>query len=177
MSNSSRSSVCRGNVAEKIVIGLAITTMCIDLVGIQYIRKIHYFGRAIQDARYALVNVGGKMVHVGDLMRYAQFLHRKYGLNEAHAHIIENPLARMFPHAYIPDDIAIIRYIDYIGGSSQSLFHLQQTTENNNYQLVEATAELENLALTTISNRNATIQSPSMKREPMKKRSKMAKEP
>ena len=38
-----------------IVVGLAITTMCIDLVGIQYIRKIHYFGRAIKDARYALV--------------------------------------------------------------------------------------------------------------------------
>jgi hypothetical protein len=31
-----------------IIIGLAITTMCIDLVGIQYIRKIHYFGRAIK---------------------------------------------------------------------------------------------------------------------------------
>lgn len=25
--------------------GLAVTTMCIDLVGIQYIQKIHYFGR------------------------------------------------------------------------------------------------------------------------------------
>ena len=38
--------------------------MCIDVVGIQYIQKIHYFGRAIKDARFALVNVGGKMVHV-----------------------------------------------------------------------------------------------------------------
>uniref|UniRef100_A0A0N5C1A6 Ion_trans_2 domain-containing protein n=1 Tax=Strongyloides papillosus TaxID=174720 RepID=A0A0N5C1A6_STREA len=26
-------------------VGLAVTTMCIDLVGIQYIQKIHYFGR------------------------------------------------------------------------------------------------------------------------------------
>uniref|UniRef100_A0A1I7XPW0 Ion_trans_2 domain-containing protein n=1 Tax=Heterorhabditis bacteriophora TaxID=37862 RepID=A0A1I7XPW0_HETBA len=57
-----------------IIVGLAITTMCIDLVGIQYIRKIHYFGRAIKDARFALVNVGGKMVHVPDLMRYASVL-------------------------------------------------------------------------------------------------------
>ncbi|VDO32318.1 unnamed protein product [Onchocerca flexuosa] len=57
-----------------IVVGLAITTMCIDLVGIQYIRKIHYFGRAIKDARYALVNVGGRMVHVPDVMRYASVL-------------------------------------------------------------------------------------------------------
>ena len=30
-------------------VGLAVTTMCIDLVGIQYIQKIHYFGRKFQD--------------------------------------------------------------------------------------------------------------------------------
>lgn len=30
-------------------IGLAVTTMCIDLVGIQYIQKIHYFGRKFQN--------------------------------------------------------------------------------------------------------------------------------
>lgn len=35
--------------------------MCIDLVGVQYIRKIHYFGRKIQDARSALAVVGGKV--------------------------------------------------------------------------------------------------------------------
>uniref|UniRef100_A0A914R4A6 Uncharacterized protein n=1 Tax=Parascaris equorum TaxID=6256 RepID=A0A914R4A6_PAREQ len=52
--------------------------MCIDLVGIQYIRKIHYFGRAIRDARYALVNVGGRMVHVPDLMRYASVLQQVF---------------------------------------------------------------------------------------------------
>lgn len=45
----------------KIFLGLAITTMCIDLVGVQYIRKIHYFGRKIQDARSALAVVGGKV--------------------------------------------------------------------------------------------------------------------
>ncbi|KAK0416481.1 hypothetical protein QR680_012514 [Steinernema hermaphroditum] len=89
-----------------IIIGLAITTMAIDLFGIQYIRKIHYFGRAIKDARYALVNVGGKMVHVPDLMRYASVLHQKYGQkkkNENHA----------TKGAYAPADLAIIRYIDY----------------------------------------------------------------
>lgn len=26
-------------------VGLAVTTMCIDLVGIHYLQKIHYFGR------------------------------------------------------------------------------------------------------------------------------------
>lgn len=36
--------------------------MCIDLVGVQYIRKIHYFGRKIQDARSALAVVGGKVI-------------------------------------------------------------------------------------------------------------------
>lgn len=31
-------------------VGLAVTTMCIDLVGIQYIQKIHYFGRKFKGA-------------------------------------------------------------------------------------------------------------------------------
>ncbi|KAL7070992.1 hypothetical protein ACQ4LE_009882, partial [Meloidogyne hapla] len=62
-----------------IVVGLAITTMCIDLVGIEYIEKIHYFGRAISGARFALVNVGGRMVRVPDLMRCAHVLQQKYG--------------------------------------------------------------------------------------------------
>ena len=44
-----------------IVVGLAITTMCIDLVGVQYIRKIHYFGRKLQDAKSAFAVVGGKV--------------------------------------------------------------------------------------------------------------------
>uniref|UniRef100_A0A914BVB1 Potassium channel domain-containing protein n=2 Tax=Acrobeloides nanus TaxID=290746 RepID=A0A914BVB1_9BILA len=88
-----------------IIIGLAITTMCIDLVGIQYIRKIHYFGRAIQDARYALVNVGGRMVHVPDLMRYASVLHQKYGRRKDQDIIAKG--------AYAPKELPIIRYIDY----------------------------------------------------------------
>uniref|UniRef100_A0A915PBA0 Potassium channel domain-containing protein n=1 Tax=Setaria digitata TaxID=48799 RepID=A0A915PBA0_9BILA len=89
-----------------IVVGLAITTMCIDLVGIQYIRKIHYFGRAIKDARYALVNVGGRMVHVPDLMRYASVLHQKYGQKrQGHQMRLKG--------AYTPEDLPLIRYIDY----------------------------------------------------------------
>uniref|UniRef100_A0A0R3RQR4 Ion channel n=1 Tax=Elaeophora elaphi TaxID=1147741 RepID=A0A0R3RQR4_9BILA len=89
-----------------IVIGLAITTMCIDLVGIQYIRKIHYFGRAIKDARYALVNVGGRMVHVPDLIRYAAVLHQKYGQKRQGSQI-------RLKGAYTPEDLPLIRYIDY----------------------------------------------------------------
>ncbi|KAH7676075.1 Twik (KCNK-like) family of potasium channelsalpha subunit 40 [Aphelenchoides avenae] len=95
-----------------IIVGLAITTMCIDLVGVQYIHKIHYFGRAIKDARYALVNVGGRMVHVPDLMRYASMLQQKYGQRKNK----ENLLLR---GAYAPRDLARIRFIDY--GSLASL--------------------------------------------------------
>uniref|UniRef100_A0A914YRT2 Potassium channel domain-containing protein n=1 Tax=Panagrolaimus superbus TaxID=310955 RepID=A0A914YRT2_9BILA len=50
-------------ILSYIILGLAITTMCIDLVGVQYIRKIHYFGRKIQDARSALAVVGGKVLN------------------------------------------------------------------------------------------------------------------
>ncbi|CAI2349264.1 unnamed protein product [Caenorhabditis sp. 36 PRJEB53466] len=89
-----------------IIIGLSITTMCIDLVGIQYIRKMHYFGRAIKDARFALVNVGGKMVHVPDLMRYASVLQQKYGQKKAHETIIVKG-------AYAPKDLSKIRFIDF----------------------------------------------------------------
>lgn len=66
--------------------------MCIDLVGIQYIRKIHYFGRAIKDARYALVNVGGRMVHVPDLMRYASVLQQVFLLDISRQEEINFPI-------------------------------------------------------------------------------------
>ena len=48
-----------------IFMGLAITTMCIDLAGTEYIRKIHYFGQKIETAKGF---VGGAVVtglHVG----------------------------------------------------------------------------------------------------------------
>ena len=78
--------------------------MCIDLVGIQYIRKIHYFGRAIKDARFALVNVGGKMVHVPDLMRYASVLQQKYGHKKPHESVFVKG-------AYAPKDLHKIRSV------------------------------------------------------------------
>ncbi|CAI4231503.1 unnamed protein product [Auanema sp. JU1783] len=98
-----------------IIVGLAITTMCIDLVGIQYIRKIHYFGRAIKDARFALVNVGGKMVHVPDLMRYASVLQQKYGHKKPQDTIVVKG-------AYAPRDLARIRFIDYSALASVESF-------------------------------------------------------
>ncbi|KAI6176719.1 TWiK family of potassium channels protein 7 [Aphelenchoides bicaudatus] len=77
---------------------------CIDLVGLQYIRKIHYFNRKVQDARYALVNVGGKMIHVSDVLKYANVLQQKYGQKKGHG-FMKGP--------YIPADLEFIRFIDY----------------------------------------------------------------
>lgn len=33
-----------------ILIGLALTTMCIDLVGVRYIERIHHFGRRFEES-------------------------------------------------------------------------------------------------------------------------------
>ena len=65
-----------------IVTGLIICTMCIDLVGSQYIRKIHYFGRNIRKARYAIASMGDKVLHIGEIIRYVAFLQKRYGLTQ-----------------------------------------------------------------------------------------------
>lgn len=38
-----------------IMFGLALTTMCIDLAGTEYIRKIHYLGQKMETAKSAVV--------------------------------------------------------------------------------------------------------------------------
>ncbi|KAK6050560.1 Ion channel, partial [Cooperia oncophora] len=93
-----------------IILGLAITTMCIDLVGVQYIRKIHYFGRKIQDARSALAVVGGKVVLVSEL--YANLMQKRARNLSKEAFIIENLYISKHIIPYIPSDIRLIRYID-----------------------------------------------------------------
>lgn len=48
-----------------IVIGLAVTTMCIDLAGTEYIRKIHYVGQKMETAKDLLgegFQVGGEVL-------------------------------------------------------------------------------------------------------------------
>ncbi|EPB75882.1 Ion channel [Ancylostoma ceylanicum] len=107
-----------------IILGLAITTMCIDLVGVQYIRKIHYFGRKIQDARSALAVVGGKVVLVSEL--YANLMQKRARNLSKEAFIIENLYISKHIIPYIPSDIRLIRYIDQhaegsISTSSSSL--------------------------------------------------------
>ncbi|TKR77316.1 hypothetical protein L596_018313 [Steinernema carpocapsae] len=93
-----------------IILGLAITTMCIDLVGVQYIRKIHYFGRKIQDARSALAVVGGKVVLVSEL--YANLMQKRAKAGSREAFIIENLYISKHIIPFIPSDIRWIRYID-----------------------------------------------------------------
>ncbi|CAI4230671.1 unnamed protein product [Auanema sp. JU1783] len=93
-----------------IILGLAITTMCIDLVGVQYIRKIHYFGRKIQDARSALAVVGGKVVLVSEL--YANLMQKRARNLSKEAFIIENLYISKHIIPFIPSDIRLIRYID-----------------------------------------------------------------
>ncbi|CEF65346.1 Potassium channel subfamily K member 18 [Strongyloides ratti] len=94
-----------------IIVGLAITTMCIDLVGVQYIRKIHYFGRKIQDAKSALAIVGGKVVMVSEF--YASLM-QKRAKESSKAYIIENLYISKHVIPYIPSDIRWIRYIDQV---------------------------------------------------------------
>uniref|UniRef100_A0A7E4VQ02 Ion_trans_2 domain-containing protein n=1 Tax=Panagrellus redivivus TaxID=6233 RepID=A0A7E4VQ02_PANRE len=60
-----------------IVVGLIITTMCIDLVGSEYIRDIHFYGRSI-GRRF--MTIGGKVVHLGEVFSYVAFLQKNYGL-------------------------------------------------------------------------------------------------
>ncbi|KAK6108501.1 Ion channel family protein [Brugia pahangi] len=60
-----------------IIIGLIITTMCIDLVGSEYIRDIHFYGRSLGRS---FMTIGGKVVHLGEVFGYVAFLQKKYGL-------------------------------------------------------------------------------------------------
>ncbi|KFD69224.1 hypothetical protein M514_04571 [Trichuris suis] len=109
-----------------IVLGLVITTMCIDLVGVQYIRKIHYFGRKIQDARSALAIVGGKVVYVGEW--YNQVMARYRNDRYRNGYIYHNVYITKHMIPFIPRDIRKIRYIDW---SSESLSSVDRTKSPN----------------------------------------------
>ncbi|KHN80480.1 TWiK family of potassium channels protein 7 [Toxocara canis] len=60
-----------------IIVGLIITTMCIDLVGSAYIRDIHFYGRSLGRS---FMTIGGKVVHLGEVFGYVAFLQKNYGL-------------------------------------------------------------------------------------------------
>uniref|UniRef100_A0A5S6QNJ7 Potassium channel domain-containing protein n=1 Tax=Trichuris muris TaxID=70415 RepID=A0A5S6QNJ7_TRIMR len=108
-----------------IVLGLVITTMCIDLVGVQYIRKIHYFGRKIQDARSALAIVGGKVVYVGEW--YNQVMAKYRNDRYRNGYVYHNVYITKHMIPFIPRDIRKIRYIDW---SSESLSSIESAYDS-----------------------------------------------
>uniref|UniRef100_A0AAF5D9Z2 Potassium channel domain-containing protein n=1 Tax=Strongyloides stercoralis TaxID=6248 RepID=A0AAF5D9Z2_STRER len=60
-----------------IIFGLIITTMCIDLVGSEYIKDIHFYGRSIGRS---FLTIGGKVVHLSEVFSYVAFLQKNFGL-------------------------------------------------------------------------------------------------
>lgn len=51
-----------------IVIGLALTTMCIDLAGLEYVEKIHSIGRTIDAAKGMVGGVVVSGLHAGETL-------------------------------------------------------------------------------------------------------------
>ncbi|CAD6186851.1 unnamed protein product [Caenorhabditis auriculariae] len=93
-----------------IVLGLIITTMCIDLVGSEYIRDIHFYGRSLGRS---FMTIGGKVVHLGEVFGYVAFLQKNYGLTPEQL----NKLAQL-PEEYLLDCLINGRQPDlnFIGG-------------------------------------------------------------
>uniref|UniRef100_A0A5S6QNU9 Potassium channel domain-containing protein n=1 Tax=Trichuris muris TaxID=70415 RepID=A0A5S6QNU9_TRIMR len=102
-----------------IVVGLALTTMCIDLAGSEYITKLHYFGQKIETARDvvggAVVSglhvgeqifkhsafirtTGGKLIQIGDPKqlntKQVSALRHKFGLPDDYDFTIISPISR-----------------------------------------------------------------------------------
>ncbi|KRZ08449.1 TWiK family of potassium channels protein 7, partial [Trichinella zimbabwensis] len=101
-----------------IVVGLALTTMCIDLAGSEYITKLHYFGQKIETARDAfggavvsglhageqifkhsafIRTAGGRLIQISDAMllntKQATALRQKYGLPDDYDFsVVSSPL-------------------------------------------------------------------------------------
>ncbi|CAI4223649.1 unnamed protein product [Auanema sp. JU1783] len=93
-----------------IILGLIITTMCIDLVGSEYIRDIHFYGRSLGRS---FMTIGGKVVHLGEVFGYVAFLQKNYGLTPEQL----NKLAQL-PEEYLLDCLINGRQPDlnWIGG-------------------------------------------------------------
>uniref|UniRef100_A0A914PBR7 Uncharacterized protein n=1 Tax=Panagrolaimus davidi TaxID=227884 RepID=A0A914PBR7_9BILA len=112
-----------------IIFGLSLATMCIDLAGTEYLNKIHYLGKKMDDAKGAVISglevgenlfkhngiglfktAGGKFLHISLSKRQIEELM----LNpEKHRDILREPLSaavqRLAEEHHIkilPDDIA-----------------------------------------------------------------------
>uniref|UniRef100_A0A1I7VUH6 Ion_trans_2 domain-containing protein n=2 Tax=Loa loa TaxID=7209 RepID=A0A1I7VUH6_LOALO len=55
----------------------AFNEQIVDLVGSEYIRDIHFYGRSLGRS---FMTIGGKVVHLGEVFGYVAFLQKKYGL-------------------------------------------------------------------------------------------------
>ncbi|OZC07259.1 Ion channel, partial [Onchocerca flexuosa] len=88
-----------------ILIGLIITTMCIDLVGSEYIRDIHFYGRSLGRG---FMTIGGKVIHLGEVFGYIAFLQKNYGLTADQI----NQLAQL-PEGYLFDCLINGRQPDF----------------------------------------------------------------
>uniref|UniRef100_A0A0N4U4S6 Ion_trans_2 domain-containing protein n=1 Tax=Dracunculus medinensis TaxID=318479 RepID=A0A0N4U4S6_DRAME len=109
-----------------IVIGLIITTMCIDLVGSEYIRDIHFYGRSLGRS---FMTIGGKVVQLGEVFGYIAFLQKNYGLTadqiDQLAHLPEEYLLDCMINGkqpdlkwigerpYVPPDIYYFKWIEH----------------------------------------------------------------
>ncbi|KRZ16209.1 TWiK family of potassium channels protein 7 [Trichinella zimbabwensis] len=92
-----------------ILVGLALTTTLIDLVGVKYIIKVHYFGRAIQDASWTMVRIGGKLIRLDELVKNSSSIwQRRFG-----SVFKPEQGKKPTPGAFCPEDINRIRYIDF----------------------------------------------------------------
>lgn len=62
-------------IIKKDIINLKI--IYIDLVGSEYIRDIHFYGRSLGRS---FLTIGGKVVHLSEVFSYVAFLQKNYGL-------------------------------------------------------------------------------------------------
>ncbi|VDP12151.1 unnamed protein product [Soboliphyme baturini] len=89
-----------------IFLGCVVTSMCIDLVGVSYLRKIHYLGRKIVALGDGLAIVGGRVVYVGDMC--ARFHSATMNLHRSTANTVSSR-----KNTFVPDEISMIEYIDH----------------------------------------------------------------
>jgi len=142
-----------------IIGGLVVTTMCIDLVGSQYIKKIHYFGRNVrQITQQAFMHLGGarQRVRFGDVLGYVAYLQRSFGLTaeelEKMTQLPEDYLLQCFlegrqpdlnyrgPEPFVPEQIRQIKWIEQPRTLSFSSAHVLASTESLDEQTSRCSA-------------------------------------
>ncbi|KAI1729823.1 ion channel domain-containing protein [Ditylenchus destructor] len=108
-----------------IIFGLSLATMCIDLAGTEYIRKIHYLGTKMEDAKGAMISglhVGENILkHTGiEVIRTASgklvrvrgaVLNSKQARDLGLEHILSDPQYQKRNWIYDPPTPAVLRLI------------------------------------------------------------------